>query len=461
MKLSWPLALLFTALLAGLCVSPVAVTVAVIGLLVWALIGPLQALQALLLAIIVKYLNPGLVHFGGEAGFLLWLVPLAAGVRVLPRLRTQHLRILAFVWAFALAAGILSLHSSPAVAISVMKLITFVWVISTVIVAYGSLASRQIETLTTWFWTLAITVIGLSALTRAVPGIAFLRNGLGLQGILNHPQALGIFTAPIAAILLARLALTRESIKLLDAIVLAGVWIVMIMTQARTAAVAAALGVLIALLTRLIRTRHSGVQAGIGKIAAVMACGGAMLVVALFTVSDLSGSVASFLLKRSDTQDVSDAFQQSRGGAILGQWQNFLSAPWAGHGFGVYADGYFPAGVVEFAGIPISAPVEKGFVPTAVLEETGVLGGTLFFLMLWACARDVWRNADLCWIAAFVTCLAVNIGEAVILSPGGIGLYLWVLIGLAITKAQTTMPHAEGMEVSRADSPRHFQNLMT
>jgi hypothetical protein len=36
----------------------------------------------------------------------------------------------------------------------------------------------------------------------------------------------------------------------------------------------------------------------------------------------------------------------------------------------------------------------------------------------------------------FVTCLSVNLGEAVILSPGGIGIVVWLLIGLAIAPAR-------------------------
>lgn len=458
-EFSWRQGLLFTLLLGLLTLSPVAVTATLAALAIWALLGPLQALQALILAMVVKHLSTGLVQFSGDTGLLTWLVPLAAGLRVVAMIRARDLRILGALWTFALCAGALSVRSSPAVMISIMKVLTFTWVISTVVIGYGALTREQLDALVPWLLTLLLVVVGLSLLTLARPQLAYLKNGVALQGILNHPQALGVLVSPLATLLLARFALMRAGTQPVLIGALAVTWSVMFLTGARTAALAALSGVAFAFLTRVLRQQRGTAQAGTGRIVAV-----AFLGVIVITVAALSGAGESFLLKRSGTDNLGDAFSQSRGSAIEDQWRRFLSAPWQGHGFGVYPNGEFPAGVTTVAGIPISAPVEKGFVPTAILEETGIIGASLFALLLWLCGREVWRNEDLSWIAVFVACLFINIGEAVILSPGGIGLYIWMLIMLAVSKGRQSSASAMSApdEVPRNLAANHpISNLMT
>ena len=135
--------------------------------------------------------------------------------------------------------------------------------------------------------------------------------------------------------------------------------------------------------------------------------------------------------------DLDQAFYESRGGGALLQWDDFLDKPLTGNGFGVYPDGHFPAGVTLFDGIPISAPVEKGFLPTAILEEGGALGGALLALLIACLCRRAWRNTDLRWRAMFIACLGINIGECVFMSPGGIGIFDWVLLSLAMFSYRT------------------------
>jgi hypothetical protein len=103
----------------------------------------------------------------------------------------------------------------------------------------------------------------------------------------------------------------------------------------------------------------------------------------------------------------------------------------------VYPNGEFGSGVTYFYGIPISAPVEKGFLPTAILQEGGVLGGGLLTLIIALLSRRAWRNTDLRWRAMFVACLAINAGECVFMSPGGIGMFDWLLLGLAMFSYRT------------------------
>jgi len=108
------------------------------------------------------------------------------------------------------------------------------------------------------------------------------------------------------------------------------------------------------------------------------------------------------------------AFAASRGGLVYSQVHNFMTSPWIGRGFGVYADGVFPSGVKLFAGIPVSAPVEKGVLPTAVLEETGVLGFACLAYLIYALVRGVWHRAPHAVVAMLIACLFRFIPECLL-----------------------------------------------
>jgi len=461
LKLSWPLAAAFVIGAAALTVSPGVVTAELALCVAWALVGPRQAIQALAVSVLITYANPALVTFGTSSGALARLVLIAAALRVLPTMRQTDLSLLWPVWLFSLTAALVSWISSPALAISVMKIITFTLATTTILVAFGRLTPRRLEQLQTWISTLVLVVVGLSLLTLIRPSVAFHRTHTGLQGVLGHPQALAVVLAPAAAWLLSSLTLMKGRLGVWTLIVVGTVCIAMLMTEARTAAVAATAGLALAALRALRGTRRDIGTASFGRLMAFAAVGLVAIAIAGLTTDKVSEATSRYLFKRSGAEDISGAFYKSRGGGILSQWQNFLNAPLTGHGFGVYANGKFPAGVTEFAGIPISAPVEKGFVPTAVLEETGVFGGLAFLFVIVRLARVTWRGGDPRLLALFGACAAVNAGEAVILAPGGIGMFLWILIGLAIAAsrikpktatATVTAPAFVGMPIAAGAS---------
>jgi hypothetical protein len=211
-------------------------------------------------------------------------------------------------------------------------------------------------------------------------------------------------------------------------------------------------------------SRRDARQARLGRPILILSVVGALMLVLAVTTGKVSAIAMEYAFKgtEKENRDLGGAFYASRGGGVVTQWRNFLQQPLVGNGFGVYADGKFPSGVVEFAGIPISAPIEKGFLPTAILEEGGILGGAaMAFLILWL-SRHAWRNADLRWRAMYVACLGMNIGECVFLAPGGIGMFDWLLLGLALNgyraipvteSAKRLMPDQPPDEPEPAESP--------
>jgi hypothetical protein len=440
---SWPLAALIVVGVVALAVTPLAALVILGACVIAALIGPAYTLQALAIATLVAYASPAIVKLPPSSGVLLRVVMIAAILRVLPLLRASDLKLVWPVWLLGLLSALTSMQTSPALAISIMKVITFTLAATVVLVAFGRLHGERLVRLQSWFLTVGFSVIVLSGLTLLKPGLGIGGDG-GLQGLLDQPQALGIFIAPFAAWSVAGVLLMRRSVSRLEVWLALGTLVLVALTKARTGAFALAFAVGVVMLSRFLARRRAE-QASLGRPMLIVAVATVVLASAALATGAVSKFATQFAYKGTEKEQHSlgGAFHESRGAGIVTEWNNFLHSPLLGNGFGVYPDGKFPAGVVEFMGIPISAPIEKGFLPTAILEEGGLIGAaslTLVIAWLW---RSAWRATDLRWRALFVACVAVNVGECVFLSPGGIGLMNWLLIGLAVSAHRSTaLPQA-------------------
>jgi hypothetical protein len=252
------------------------------------------------------------------------------------------------------------------------------------------------------------------------------------QGILNHPQALGVLLAPFTAWLLVRVASGKswQHVPLLSACL----WLIYL-SQARVALLGIGLGVgaaLVGLAVRSIRDSRSRRESLVvtGAVLAVAAC----LVATITWSAGAREALLEFVLKPGTlaVNSVGDALLASRRDLIGQSWGNFVVHPIAGIGFGLPSQPSMLE-VEELAGVPISAPREKGFLPTAVLEESGVLGGVLLLAFVVGLARTVARQRSLQSSTMFWSALCINLGEMVLFSPGGVGMYVWLMLGLAAT----------------------------
>lgn len=70
-----------------------------------------------------------------------------------------------------------------------------------------------------------------------------------------------------------------------------------------------------------------------------------------------------------------------------------------------------------------------------LLEEQGIIGFILFIPILYKFTRTVIMSKGLAASLLFLGCIMVNIGEAVLFSIAALGLYLWLLIGWALSMA--------------------------
>ena len=452
-------AVLQVALLIGVVASGPTSDAVQAGLLVWALRSPLTAFKALSLFVVVRSLNPQLASSGVLAGTLAWALPLAVSVRLLPLITRESLRLLVPLWIVCGLAVGLSVLSSPAVAVSILKALTLAVVASGVLVGSQRLTLEETGVLGTWLRTLAVVVTALSLLTIVRPSLAHMPNSALLNGILNQSQALGILLAPFAAASLAQWMLAGRSAASSHMVAWAAILLCTMLTASRTAAVAAIAGFGLGMLGGRVGDSPATAAQVRRAVGLVVALGFVLLIVELASGSVLP-RLSEFVLKGREGS-VEEAFEASRGGLVSDQLRNFMASPWIGNGFGVYADGAFPSGVKTFLGIPVSAAVEKGVLPTAILEETGIVGFLSVAYMLYVFVSVIWRRGPHPVLAMFFACLLVNLGEAILLSPGGMGLYVWLLMAWCIRAAQLE-PAATGIhaEAQPATPSRPFSNIL-
>ncbi len=414
--------------LTACAIHPVGMALTTAIVVGWAVTSPRRGVQALSLLVIIKYLNPALASFYPYSGMVFWVCLYVICLSWIFRMRPRDLKYVAPVAYFYLVVLVLSFWSSQPL-ISILKATSFCGVVSCLLLAYAGMHREDQEVLLRWFFSLALTVLVLSLFTLPFPHIAFQRNGRGFQGILNHPQAFGIFWPPFVLWLVfdSLFQPSAHSRKLEVAFV--GVMLAMVFaSRSRTGMVAVVVGFMAAVFFLLLSKRLRQ-QAVIKKGLAVAAAVGLCLVAAAATLPPVREALRAYVYKGGEATSVEEAFYNSRGRIVARQWRNFLKSPWTGNGFGVYAEGFFPSGVKTFAGIPFSASVEKGITPTAVLEEIGLIGATALLMWLGFLAAPLLSTGAASSTAMFMGCLGVNLGEAIFFSLGGNGLFYWLLMG--------------------------------
>jgi hypothetical protein len=308
--------------------------------------------------------------------------------------------------------------------VSLLKLVSFFLGSTTILFGY-QLTSSQSAYWRTWSLGLFITVVMLS-MPLMVHELGYYRNGRGFQGLLNHPQAFGIFLGPFVAWALAELLGSARTRFWLLAAIAAGSVVALYATQARTGVLSALIGVTAGFWAT---TTKGGGSQGVTRWF-LRALPLAALAAAFFLVrpDESAARLSQFLHKGQEAQQWDEIYASSRGDLTAASWSNFVAHPLTGIGFGVPSDQTdFSVSRDPVFGLPLGASVEKGFTVTAVLEEVGAPGFLLFLMILVGIARPALRAGPGA-AAVVVGALAVNVGEAVFFSLGGFGMFVWIVL---------------------------------
>lgn len=408
----------------------------------YALLGRKQAIQALVLSWLLTNISPGIAPPASLAGLLRFIIIICAAISVYIRggrlLRRRQARL--FVTTTLGLGAFIIVHSvvvSPFPDVSILKALSWTTVMATITVAWLGLSEKEREELSRQVFGVLILILVVSLPLLVLP-IGYLRNGTGFQGVLNHPQMFGSVMALLGGWAAAQMfgkgrpgwwtiALTAVCVALI------------LMSEARTAGLAFVLGISFSLIFSPFFAGISLARMAPGlRSSRVWSIVGVALVAGIVMAPTISQKIHHYITKsgRAEVGGLMEAYQDSRGGGIELMLNNFLEHPFAGNGFGIASvPGMMKIRRDPVLGLPMSASVEKGVTPVAVLEELGIPGAlfvaTWIIILLKGSARS-----GLAPFAVCMTVLFLNFGEATLFSPGGAGLLSLILLGWAYAGGQ-------------------------
>jgi hypothetical protein len=346
---------------------------------------------------------------------------------------------LAFV-GFVITMTFCSLVSGWFYQIALLKLLNFWATISAIFAGMVVLRKKKIDC-TEWIVSL-ILVTTIIAFASIALGFShnFVRGKYVFSnyfvGAFSHPNCHSLYGATFVSFLACIALLTSYKNRWI-AIALMAIWpVFMVWSKARTGVLAISFAfAILVLLARPLRNRlgwRLRLNLQRSTLLLMTAC---VLILGLaydgFTDRALWKGVVGFLQKSSGPTELveldTSKMLGSRIGLIEFSWQNFRENPLCGIGFGVAKTKYFAETATIF-----TAPVEKGFLPTAILEEGGILGTAAFVLFLVVLIWELKAEGNVPGLAVLAAFLATNLGEVGIFAVGGTGTFGWTMFAAAV-----------------------------
>lgn len=432
-------ALFLVLLLTARIISAPTANISYLVLAAYALFGRAHAIRALGISWLFTMLSPGIgpeeVSFSSVGRYLILAT---AAISVFFRNSVSELGLnfkISKSILFSIAVGfffvIHAIFVSPIPDVSILKALTWTAAFTILLSAWNGMSATE-RRRTEWQIFYALILLMLISLPLLGMNLGYLRNGVGFQGVLNHPQAFGPVMALLAAWLGSQiLARVRSPLYLLLLFFLALVLIVLSAT--RTAGMALVLGFGAALLAGYLLARQRLLDYLPGLRNARVRWMLAMVMVGVVGSSPFWGAhLGDYISKGTGNVTVADAYEESRGFLIDEMLNNIDAHPLRGIGFGLASD---PSVMVvdrdSVLGLPTGAPIEKGVTYLAVWEEVGLFGFLLVLAWLWMVVRRSARNGGMAALAVCLTALFMNFGESTLFSPGGMGMLSLILIAWA------------------------------
>jgi hypothetical protein len=210
-------------------------------------------------------------------------------------------------------------------------------------------------------------------------------------------------------------------------------WGMIYFTRCRTALLAIILGGIVYIIEVLFRGGKSRRIRFVSASTISITVTGFLLATMLFPV--IKEHIATFVRKGnvealSTAEDWMVALSMgSRGGQIINDLDIINEHPLLGYGFGVEpgSENSLNTNSVMLWGIPLSAPIEQGFLPLATIAQIGVVGSLVILPFLISMYRSA-RRSSAEDAALFIVVLGVNFGEMIFFSFGSMGGLVWVML---------------------------------
>ncbi len=397
-------------------------------LFVYCLAGPEGIIKALTLSWVLVTTTQAFGDTSG-IGILKSLLPFLALVSLVmhwvlnPRLSPPIMTL--WIVAFGLLVVALGAMTAYALDVSILKAVLFTTGLVTIFWAMKfAVNNKRIDA---WFISLFLCIIFVS-IPFSVTSAGYFVNGFGFQGIFKHPQIMGAFAGISTAWLFSKVVMNHDT-RPLYLVALGLAVILLFLSAARVGLFTAIFGIIFAFLF------GSKAKAKISTLVFIYVGFCALLFASIFF--NIGDPAEDFVRKKEDQGSIVESVLSSRMPLVLQSWTNFQESPYFGIGFGLASN---PAELkVQYdplLGIPISASVEKGVFFVAVLEEIGLVGTLVFFIILGFLFARIYYSGNPELMALFIAPIATNFGDATLFSLGDNGLLIWLMIIYAYSKAR-------------------------
>lgn len=436
-KLLWPDILFIIIFIWIQIFGNIVTTISYILLCIYAMKNSKSAIKSLALGVILTFLNPGLFPGSNYSYFLRWVLLFSAAGRIYFNWLISYRTIpkwLVYLFIFSMTSALSSLVNSYAIYVSLVKILVFFIGFSTVFLGFKH---SNNSSWSSWYFTFFSSVLISSVPLLCMPE-GYIRNLRGFQGILNQPQAYGIYMI-VPTIWLTGIWLVNKKISFIMKLIILGGWITIFATRCRAAILAAVLGILFTMVIAFLRrpSWNKSLLMFIRKPVFVTIIF-LTIIIMIFSGSVITVAIRDFIYKNPGT--IYENIQLSRGFLIQHSWENFKEHPLIGIGFGVASEKEkFIVKKLKNISIPLGAPTEKGFLPTALLEEVGIIGTILFLIFFSKLVKPIIKFGDLPSAWLFWSAFFISFGEMVFFSPGGLGMHIWLCLALAIHNCNRTI----------------------
>lgn len=407
----------------------------------YSMLGRSQAIQAIAMTWLLTMISPGIAPEASFASVGRYIVFLTAFISILSRssFLDGGIRINRTVLNTLLIGVLLIIHSllvSASPEVSILKVSSWAIVTVSLLSAWSGLSAEASHRLFSNLY-LGLSAVMLVSIPLYFLPLGYLRNDSGFQGILNHPQAFGPAMAILATIACSKL-LEEKKPPWLHVLIFGLALFFIISSEARTAGFAVVIGLLSSILfiSLLSGKKVRALLPGL-KSRRVWRLFALILVIGVIFSSQISTKIDQFISKSSragSELSITEAYDRSRGVLIDRMLENIYKNPFSGIGFGVASE---PETMqIErdpLFGIPISASIEKGVMPLAILEEIGIPMAIVLFAWMFGLVRSA-ASKGIASLAVILTALLVNMGENVLFSPGGMGMLILIAVTWAASK---------------------------
>ena len=410
-------------------------------LIVMALRSSEGALKALSLSLMATTINQAFVSLSivfAIGRMVILFVVAWRFVMDLSQSRSDFMRrgyvLLFFCFCAVTAMG--SMINGYFVVVSLLKLLAFSAGAYAILVGAEVVRVRSSD-LTVWCFSLITFCVLLGVVAQVIgAGYGAERNGVispFFKGAFFHSQALGVIGAMMLVYLFTVYLFSPYRYKWFTLCLAAALTYQLFLTASRTGIGTAMIGcgatLTLAYLTpgtgrRQVRFYLSRLQLTVTAVVGFIL----MIFVNFFTGNSLGEKIGGILNKYDRTEGASIVgVLEARLPLIEQAYANYLVSPLTGIGFGTSYDPLFIAGATWY-----TAPTEKGFLPMAVLEETGLSGSLFFWAFIIFFLIYLIRDRNISGFGIFITMLVANMGEMLFFSFGGAGGMCWFVVAAGL-----------------------------